>query len=99
MYNPPPGYQGSYQPNYGRDDDKLGAKVVKDPVLHLVRWVSEFGWTWLPRLCAAVEHASMRCCRWFKTRNEKQRLYLGIGGGVLVSAADLLRFMGRTEVQ
>ncbi|GAB4822734.1 hypothetical protein N2152v2_009780 [Parachlorella kessleri] len=28
MYNPPPGYQGSYQPSYGRDDDKLGAKAL-----------------------------------------------------------------------
>lgn len=38
MYNPG---QGSYQPPSYKDDDKLGAKVVKDPMLHLVRYLCD----------------------------------------------------------
>ena len=44
----PGGYPGGYQPSYAapggssygakhNDDDKLGAKAIKDPVLHFAR--------------------------------------------------------------
>lgn len=65
MYNPgqPPGaYQpsyGSYQPSSYSQDDKLGAKAVKDPLLHVVRCVMR-GDQRSGRVGAATKHCWAR---------------------------------------
>lgn len=80
---------GAWNPQPVHNDDRHGNKAAKDPLLAVIKCAIEYQVIVPPWREPSAQPTRYYCCRWLKARNQREKTYLGIAGGVLVRHTQL----------